>query len=115
MSGFADACDNFDTSFAGVQVLPRSLVPVHGKYKDNITIRRADGNVLEEYYKWQFIYALLHSGLYTKDYIGVEVYFPKGSTSSAALKLDGAIFDSPEWIQHYNDYWSLAGRSSTDL
>ena len=40
------------------------------------------GEANEEYYKWQFFYSLVHSGLYPKDYLGCEVYFPKGNKSS---------------------------------
>ena len=46
------------------------------------------------------------SGLYPKDYVGVEVHFPKGNKGSAALKLDAAIFDDPAWVDHYNAYWA---------
>lgn len=115
MSSFVDACLDFDAKFGKARILPYSLVPVHGKYRDNIPLRSVDGNILEEYYKWQFIYSLLYSGLYIKDYIGVEVHFPKGSAFSAALELDGAIFDSPEWLEHYNNYWSLTSHRSEDL
>lgn len=81
------------------------IVPVRGKAHEPIRIRNDKGEPLEEYYKWQFIYSLINSGLYAKDYIGVEVHFPKGSKTSAALKIDAAIFDSPDWIDYYNDYW----------
>ena len=37
----------------------------------------------------------------SKDYIGVEVQFPKGNKSSAPIKLDGAIFDNKDWFIHY--------------
>jgi type I restriction enzyme M protein len=69
--------------------------------KISISVQRCEP--LEEYYKWQFIYALIHSGLYARDYIGAEVRFPKGNKASNPLKIDGAIFDDPDWIQHYND------------
>ena len=46
------------------------------------------------------------SGLYPKDYVGVEVHFPKGNKGSAALKLDAAIFDDPAWVDPYNAYWA---------
>lgn len=64
------------------------------------------GEPLEEYYKWQFIYALIYSGMYAKDYLGVEIRFPKGNKTSAPLKLDGAIFDDREWLTHYRNYWA---------
>lgn len=71
------------------------------------------GNPLEEYYKWQFLYALIHGGLYAKDFIGAEVRFPKGSKTSRPLKVDAAIFDDADWITHYVAYWQH--RKSADL
>ncbi len=113
MSSFTEARLAFDNTLGKGSVLSQSLVPVEGKPKQKIPIRGTDNEPLEEYYKWQFIYALLHSGLYAKDYIGVEVRFPKGSASSSPLKLDGVIFDSSEWIQRYNKYWTT--RDTEDL
>ena len=59
---------------------------MHGKPKNNIPIKGTHGQPLEEYYKWQFVYGLVHSGLYAKDYIGVEVYFPKGNAAASPLR-----------------------------
>lgn len=113
MSKFNEAKQVFDNTLGKRAELPQSLVPVDGQHRVLISMRGKDGNPLEEYYKWQFIYALIHSGLYAKDYIGVQVRFPKGSKSSAPLRLDGAIFDDKDWIQHYNDYWK--DRQAEDL
>ncbi|MBS0189786.1 MAG: N-6 DNA methylase [Phycisphaerales bacterium] len=89
------------------------IVPVRGKAHAAIAIRNTAGQPNEEFYKWQFINAIVQSGLYPKDYIGVEVHFPKGNKGSAALKLDAAIFDDPAWVHHYNEYWST--KKSADL
>ena len=97
MPTFAEAKSNFDTGPGKAKELAASIVPVDGKAKKNISIRSAKGEALEEFYKWQFIYGLIHSGLYAKDYIGAEVRFPKGNKASAPLRLDGAIFDDPAW------------------
>ena len=105
MSSFADAKQQFDSLYAHHQHIQQSIVPVDGKFIENIRIRNSKGEKLEEYYKWQLIYALIYSGLYTKDYLGTEVRFPKGNKSSAPLRLDGAIFDEKEWFDHYNNYW----------
>ena len=40
----------------------------------------------------------------SKDYIGVEVNFPKGNKNSANIKLDVAIFDDVQWFKHYKKY-----------
>jgi len=113
MSSFTEATQDFDNGPGRANILPKALVPVHGKPKYNIPIRGVDNKPLEEYYKWQFIYALIYSALYAKDYIGVEIRFPKGSKGAKALKVDGAIFDDAEWIKRYNDYWQH--RRSKDL
>jgi len=105
MPTFTKAKFYFDTGPGKPTELAASLVPVDGKAKKNIPIRNSKGEALEEFYKWQFLYGLIHSGLYAKDYIGTEVRFPKGNKASAPLRVDGAIFDDPAWLQHYNDYW----------
>jgi type I restriction enzyme M protein len=109
MNGFSEQKLAFDNGPGKTKVLSQAFVPVNGKPKSDIVIRRSDDKpleeCLEECYKWQFIYALTHSGLYAKDYIGVEIRFPKGSKGAQVLRLDGAIFDGAEWLQRYNDYW----------
>ena len=117
MSTFTEARRDFDSGPGAGTILPTAIVPVDGKPKTDITIRNAAGEPLEEYYKWQFIYALVFSGLYTKDYIGVEVRFPKGSKGAKDLKVDGAIFDDAEWLHRYNNYWHHRrpeGRAGSD-
>ena len=113
MPTFAEAKLTFDKGPGKARALTTALVPVDGKQKKNIPIRNAKGEPFEEFYKWQFIHGLIHSGLYARDYIGAEVRFPKGNKASAPLRLDAAIFDDPEWLQHYNDYWQQ--RSPHDL
>jgi len=89
----------------------KCIVPVNGKSKDSASIRDIQDKPSEEYYKWQFIHSLINSGLYARDFLGVEVQFPKGN--STVLRLDGAIFDSAEWLERYNSYWKE--RRSSDL
>lgn len=104
-TAFTTAKAAFDSGPGLAAVLPATLVPVHGNPKTNVPIRGTAGQPLEEYYRWQFIYALIYGGLFPKDYIGAEVWFPKGNQSSQALKLDAAIFDDPKWIDHYTEFW----------
>ncbi|HUT60476.1 MAG TPA: N-6 DNA methylase [Phycisphaerae bacterium] len=113
ISSFSAAKQAFDAGPGKAKVLADALVPVDGKPKKNLAIRNASGALLEEYYKWQFLYALIHSGLFAKDFIGVEVRFPKGSKTSQPLKMDAAIFDDADWINHYLNYWQH--RKSADL
>lgn len=99
---FASAKIDFDNTHKTAKT-SKCLVPVNGKTKADAVIRDINGQPNEEYYKWQFIYSLINSGLYNRDFIGAEIQFPKGNSS--IIRLDGAIFDSEDWHQHYNDYW----------
>ena len=57
---------------------------------------------------------MVQSGLYQKDYLGCEVYFPKGNKNSAPIKLDGAIFDDPNWFDWYKEYHKNKDQESLD-
>lgn len=101
---FAIAKADFDSRHKNASHADR-FVPEHGKACNPVVIRDSKGQPNEQYYKWQFLHALTHSGLYAKDYLGSEVFFPKGNKAAAALQLDAAIFDSPDWLTHYQAYW----------
>jgi len=101
---FTQAKNEFDQTYQHRKTIDQSMVPVDGKIINNIRIRNDDGEPLEEYYKWQFIAGLVNSGLYFKDYIGVEVHFPKGTTGALPIKIDGCIFDSKDWLMYYQKW-----------
>jgi len=101
---FAEAKVKFDTEYKNKKFIQKSLVTVDGKFVENIKIVDVNGNPNEEYYKWQFIYALIASNLYSRDYIGTEIYFPKGNIKSSPIKIDAVIFSSLEWIDFYKKY-----------
>lgn len=107
MSSFSAAKNQFDDEHRNVPNMVQSLVPVDGHIVHDIPIRNKNGELLEEYYKWQFIYSLTSSGLYSKDYIGVEVFFPKGNKNSAPIKIDACIFDDKDWIKQYLKWRTL--------
>lgn len=111
MGTFAEAKQEFDKKYKSVSTIKKSIVPVDGKIVSDIKLRNSSNGLLEEYYKWQFVHALIESGLYPKDYIGVEVRFPKGNKTSAPIKLDGAIFDDADWLDYYTKYWQTAEAS----
>ncbi len=78
------------------------FLPVHLTYgKKETSLFKKDGSHNEQYYKWQFLSCFVEAGLCSKDYIGVEVQFPKGNKNGAGIKLDAAIFDDKNWFAHY--------------
>jgi type I restriction enzyme M protein len=112
--GFIEAKIKFDKQYSTTLILKKSLVTVDGKYIDDISLHNKKHLPSEEYYKWQFIYSIVASGLFSKEYIGVEVYFPKGNKNSAPMKIDGCIFDDKDWIQYYTKWRSNKDESSIE-
>ncbi len=113
MVTFSSMKNEFDLMYEKSNVF-RSIVPVHMTFNKDCRIRNSVGEKNEEYYKWQFFYALINSGLYPKDYIGCEVLFPKGNKKSAPIRLDGAIFDSADWFDYYKKYHTQRDQKSLD-
>ena len=101
---FVESKQRFDEKYLSSLMLERSLIPVNGSYIENISLKDSTGKPSEEYYKWQFVFSLIDSGLYSKDFMSTEVHFPKGNKNSAPIKIDGCVFDSPDWRDHY-DKW----------
>ena len=91
---FSEAKYKFDNKYKAKSEIEKSLVTVDGKFIERINIKDVKGLPNEEYYKWQFIYSLIYSDLFPRDYIGTEIYFPKGNISSSPIKIDAVIFDS---------------------
>ena len=66
-------------------------VPYHIHANKKVPSKRKNGDPNEDYYRAQFIYALIKSDLYPSDQIGVELYFPKGNKNSADLQIDAGV------------------------
>ena len=100
---FTSAKQEFDAKFENSSEF-ECFLSEHLTFGKKNSIKNKAGNKNEEYYKWQFLYGIVYSGMFAKDFIGTEVNLPKGNKSSAALKLDGAIFDDANWFDYYQKY-----------
>jgi type I restriction enzyme M protein len=100
---FSTVKQEFDKKY-GNQSQFDCFLPVHLSPGQKANIKNKSGGRNEEYYKWQFLYSLVNSGMYIKDYIGTEIRFPKGNKTSAPIKFDAGIFDSDEWFEYYKEY-----------
>ena len=101
MTKFLECKSDFDEENKNNIYFSKSIVPVNGRFISNVKIRNNSYQRIEEYYKWQFINAIVSSGLFSKDYIGVEVHFPKGNKQSNPLKIDACIFNIKDWLKYY--------------
>lgn len=113
MHPFTEYKDKFDQAFGHKDTFD-CFLPVNETLNTVSKIKGKSGKPNEEYYKWQFLYALVHSGMYAKDFIGTEVYFPKGNKSSAPIKFDGAIFDDKDWFEYYKKWRGSNDQSALD-
>jgi type I restriction enzyme M protein len=111
---FLEAKNEYDSIYGKSLELEHSIVPVDGKYIEGISLKNQHGERNEEYYKWQFIYSLIHSGLFSKDYLGAEIYFPKGNKNSAPLIIDACVFADKSWIDSYQKWRSIKDTDSVD-
>lgn len=110
---FTEAKFEFDKTYSAVAEY-ECFLPEHLTFGRKTNFKKKNGEKNEQYYKWQFFYAVIQSGLFAKDYIGTEVHFPKGNKSSAPLKLDGAIFDDTTWFDKYKDYHENGNNESLE-
>jgi len=113
MNNFSKYKAEFDKNNQGKTDI-ECFLPVNTSLGKRSKIQGSTGKPNEEYYKWQFLYAIVQSGMYAKDFIGTEVFFPKGNKSSAPIKFDGAIFDSADWFDHYKAYWENKSQEELD-
>ena len=113
VSSFLQAKQEFDKKYSSQKEFI-SFIPVHLKIGNSYPIKRRNSKPNENYYKWQFFYALVYSEFYSKDYIGCEVNLSKGNKNSASIKLDGAIFDDPKWFDWYKKFHNSKDQEALD-
>lgn len=114
MANFDQLKIKYDAEHQNISAV-NCFLPVHLTYdKQETSLYKKDGSYNEQYYKWQFLNCFIKSGLCSKDYIGVEIQFPKGNKNAAGIKLDGAIFDDKNWFSHYKDLHTKKDDSKWD-
>jgi type I restriction enzyme M protein len=110
---FTEAKHEFDKKY-GTATEYDCFLTEHLTFGRKTNFKKKNGQPNEQYYKWQFLYSIVQSELFAKDYIGTEVQFPKGNKSSAPLKLDAAIFDDITWFDKYKDYHENGNNESLE-
>ncbi|HED38747.1 MAG TPA: SAM-dependent DNA methyltransferase, partial [Ignavibacteria bacterium] len=111
---FSKSKIKFDQKYKKASVLKKSLCTVDGKFVDNISLVNSKGENNEEYYKWQFIFSLIDASLISRDFIGTEIYFPKGNIGSTPIKIDAVVFSDTEWLSYYKLYRDKKDQSALD-
>lgn len=110
---FSQAKLEFDEKYNSASEF-NNFLSEHLTQNKKTALKKKNGTKNEQFYKWQFLYALVNSGMYAKDYIGTEVFFPKGNKNSAPIKFDCAIFDDVTWFEHYESFHINKNQESLD-
>ena len=93
----------FDIKFPNLEIIDKDW------YKNNIGVssfcssakaKDAKGNYSEEYIRARFVWSLVNSGMYNKEYICVEFGFPKGN-GGKSLNPDIVVFKNKDWFHDY--------------
>lgn len=113
VKSFSQVKLEFDKKYSSASEFTNFLSE-HLTLNKKTAIIKKNGAKNEQFYKWQFLYAIVNSGMYAKDYIGTEVFFPKGNKNSAPIKFDCAIFDDLNWFEHYKSYHTNKSQESLD-
>ena len=77
----------FDSIYRNAKTIV-SIIPFHLTPDKEVGLLKNDDSHNEEYYRQQLIYSLVYSEMYSKDYMGCEIEFPKGNKNSANVKID---------------------------
>ena len=97
--------EQFDTKYSTLEKIDSSF------YEKKLGVRAfcsmvktkdAQGNLSEEYIRARFVFAMIQSGDYQKEYICVEFGFPKGN-GGKSLNPDIAVFKIKNWVSLWDD------------
>ncbi len=94
----------FDKKFSDLKEIDRTFYEKEIgviSYSNKSSTKDKQGNFSEEYIRARFVYSLVYSGMYNKEYICVEFGFPKGN-GGKSLNPDIAVFKNKDWAQEYD-------------
>lgn len=103
MNNLDSYLDLFDKKFYNLETIDREW------YKKNLDVvafcskaetKDKNGKWSEEYLRARFVWSLINSGMYNKEYICVEFGFPKGNTKTP-LKPDIMVFKKKDWLKDF--------------
>jgi type I restriction enzyme M protein len=96
--------DEFDMKYGTLEEIDKSFYKNLGvvSFISKAKTKDINGELSEEYIRARFVYSLIHSGLYPKEYICVEFGFPKGNTKTK-LKPDIVVFKNKKWLDDFKN------------
>ena len=102
---FKEYLTKFDTQFASLETIDSNWYQSElgiAAFCNRASAKDTRGNMSEEYIRARFVYAMINSGMYQKEYICVEFGFPKGN-GGKSLNPDIVIFKTKEWLNDWEN------------
>ena len=100
---FKEYLSQFDSQFKSLETIDSNWYQSElgiAAFCNRASAKDTKGNPSEEYIRARFVYAMINSGMYQKEYICVEFGIPKGN-GGKSLNPDIVIFKTKEW---FNDW-----------
>ena len=105
MSNLKKYLEDFDSKFKDLEVIDsnwyKSELGIEA-FNSRAKTRDASGQFSEEYIRARFVWSLVNSGMYQKEYICIEFGFPKGN-GGKSLNPDIVLFKNKDWLNDYQE------------
>jgi len=95
--------EQFDKNYENIQKIDSSFYQTELGVKafcSSAKAKDSKGSFSEEYIRARFVWSIVNSGMYNKEYICVEFGFPKGN-GGKSLNPDIVVFKNKDWLQDY--------------
>ncbi len=100
---FSSYLAEFDEKYSELENIDRKWYQTElqvESFCSNAKTRDTKNVFSEEYIRARFVWAMVQSGMYNKEYICVEFGFPKGN-GGKSLNPDIVVFKNKDWLQDY--------------
>ncbi len=93
--------EEFDNKFSTLEEIDRNFYEKEIgviAFNSKATTKDKQNSFSEEYIRARFVYSLVYSGMYSKEYICIEFGFPKGN-GGKSLNPDIVVFKNKDWLK----------------
>ena len=95
--------EEFDNKFSTLEEIDRNFYEKEigvVAFNSKAPAKDKQNSFSEEYIRARFVYSLVYSGMYSKEYICIEFGFPKGN-GGKSLNPDIVVFKNKDWLKDY--------------
>jgi len=103
MTNLTKYFEEFDKKFSILEEIDRNFYEKEigvVAFNSKAPAKDKQNNFSEEYIRARFVYSLVYSGMYSKEYICIEFGFPKGN-GGKSLNPDIVVFKNKNWYVEY--------------